>query len=377
VDRVLSTLSEGHVIYTDPDGVEWIAVYKSMIGYNRYRGVRWGVILRQRTRDAFAAADQAARNAALIALAVALLLLAGSVPLARWLSRPLVRLASYARALGQNSDLALAPPALDLQRRADEIGGLALAMTAMTADLQQHRAAQEARHEALRRAERLASLGFLAAGVAHEINNPLTTILGYGELLLEDKAPDHPDRASLELIAAEAARVREIVRGLLDMSRRPHAREDLDLGDLIDRALTLSRAGLRMDHVHVQRRPPPAPVTLHADRHGLLQVVMNLISNAVDALEDKEDQQLTIQWREDERGVTLSVADNGEGMTAEVAARLFEPFFTTKAAGRGTGLGMAILSRIIVEHGGEVSFTSAPGEGTCFEVRLPRASAPA
>lgn len=375
VDRVLSTLSEGHVIYTDDQGVEYLAVYKSMIGYNRYRGVRWGVILSQRTQEAFAAADLAARNTALIALLCALAVLGLSVPLVRWLSRPLRRLASYARRVGQSGAEEAGPPAPDLQQRTDEIGGLARAMSAMREDLQESHAQLEARHASLRRAERLSSVGFLAAGVAHEINNPLTTILGYGEFLLEDKAPDHPDRASLELIASEAERVREIVRGLLEMSRRRQDREEVDLDSLLRRALTLSRAGLDMDRVAVRVHPPDEEVTLHADRHALLQVIMNLISNAVDALEGRDDPQLWLRWGHRGDQIFLEVEDNGEGMSEEVQQRLFEPFFTTKAHGRGTGLGMAILSRIVQEHQGQIEVHTQPGQGARFTITLPTSAA--
>lgn len=373
VDQVLSSLSEGHVLQAR-GGQEEIAVYKSMIGYNRYRGVRWGVILSQRTQDALAAADIAARNTIVVAVAVALIISLLSFALALWLSRPLIRLARYARKIGQEGVEKTEAPPEGLQKRSDEIGGLARSMSGMMMDLQSSRAELERRHEALRRAETMSSVGFLAAGVAHEINNPLTTILGYSQLLEEDKAEGDPDKAALELIASEAERVREIVRGLLEMSRRGHQRERFDPGEVIRRALVLSRAGLEMDEVEVVLEGPEGAVLVEADRQGVLQVVMNLLSNAVDALEGTDGPLLVLAWGRVGEGVFFSVEDNGEGMSAEVLSRIFEPFYTTRAPGKGTGLGMAILRRIVEEHRGQVEVESRQGRGARFVVTLPEAS---
>jgi signal transduction histidine kinase len=126
-----------------------------------------------------------------------------------------------------------------------------------------------------------------------------------------------------------------------------------------------------MDRVTVRVHPPEEVITLHADRHALLQVIMNLISNAVDALEGQEDPTLTLRWGSSGDQVYFEVEDNGEGMSPQVQERLFEPFFTTKANGRGTGLGMAILSRIVQEHRGHVALRTQPGEGARFTVTLP------
>ncbi len=372
VDEVLSTLSEGHLSYEGVGGEEVIAVYKSMIGYNRTRGVRWGVVLSQPTRVAFAQADRAAWVTVGLALGFLVLALVVCVPLARWMTGALSELAAHARAIGQEgAGVDRAVPGA-LLGRGDEIGALARSMSAMQADLGRQRRELELRHEALRRAERLSSVGLLAAGVAHEINNPLTTILGYSASLGEEKAADHPDRAALELIASEAARVREIVRGLLELSRRRRGVEAVDLREVVGRALTLSRAGLSMGEVEVESSSL-REVQIEGEAAALLQVVMNLIANAVDALEGVEGARLVVGCGAsgEEGWASLWVADNGAGMTPEVKARIFEPFFTTKEAGRGTGLGMAILGTIVEDHGGRIEVESAPGRGSRFEVRLP------
>jgi signal transduction histidine kinase len=371
VDRVLSTLQEGYVIYTDERGEERLAVYKSMIDYNLYRGVRWGVVVSQPTSSAFGAAEIAARNSAWIAGALALAALGFGGALARWLGGPLGRLAQHAREVGRKGAEEADPPARELQERGDEIGGLARAMAGMMGDLREQRRLSEARHEALRRAERLSSVGYLAAGVAHEINNPLTSILGYGQFLLEDKDEGHPDRAGLELIASEAQRVREIVRGLLEMSRRQGEAEEVELGGLARRAMTLSKAGLRLEEERLVAEGPSEPVVVLGDRQGLLQVWMNLISNAVDALEEggAPGGQVWVRWGvAQEGGAWLEVEDEGAGMSPEVKARIFEPFFTTKPTGKGTGLGMAILGRIVEEHRGKIEVHSELGRGSRFRV---------
>jgi signal transduction histidine kinase len=371
VDRVLSTLSEGHVTYTDTDGVEQHAVYRSLIGYNPYRGLRWGVVLERPTSEVFAAADLAVRNTAGVVIGFLLLALVVSVPLARAMTAALSRLAGHVREVGQAGVEATEPPPDDLRERADEIGDLARSMASMVGDLKASQNELHARHDALRRAERLSSVGVLAAGVAHEVNNPLTTILGYSEFLLEDKAQAHPDRASLELIASEASRVREIVRGLLELSRRRHGYERVDLRELIDRAVTLSEAGLDLGEVNICRDVPPDAVFAEIDRQALLQVLMNLISNAVDAMADMPNRDLTLACHATEELATIEVQDTGEGIDAGAFSQLYEPFYTTKPPGKGTGLGLAIVQSIMADHHGEIEVRSAREEGTTFTLSLP------
>lgn len=371
VDRVLSSLSEGHVIYTDANGTEQLAVYRSLIGYNPYRGLRWGVVLERPTSEVFAAADLAVRNTAGVVIGFLLLALVTSVPIARAMTAALSRLAGHVREVGQAGVEATQAPPDDLRERADEIGDLARSMASMVGDLKASRNELHARHDALRRAERLSSVGVLAAGVAHEVNNPLTTILGYSEFLLEDKAEGHPDRASLELIASEASRVREIVRGLLELSRRRHGYERVDLRDLIERALTLSEAGLDLDEIELERDLPPSGVHAEVDRQAILQVLMNLISNAVDALDGRDARRLRMRCRAEADHVILEVEDSGEGIEPAAIAQLYEPFFTTKPPGRGTGLGLAIVQSIVADHHGRIEVRSEVGVGTCFRLVLP------
>jgi len=228
----------------------------------------------------------------------------------------------------------------------------------------------------LLRSEKLSSVGVLAAGVAHEINNPLTTVLGYAKLLLEGRPEDDPDRAALELVADEARRVQEIVRNLLDFSRQePGQVGPIVLGELMERTLSLVAPDLRKRQVEVERALSPELPAALADARRMEQVLVNLITNAAHAMAGGGT--LTVatgrdRARPDE--VYLEVRDTGRGIAPEDQPRVFDPFFTTKEPGEGTGLGLAVSHGIIEELGGEILLESEPGEGSVFRVWLPAAA---
>ncbi len=375
-DRVLATLEEGHLTWTDPQGTEWLVVYKSMLGYSRFRGIRWGLLLQRPTQDAFAAANQAALHTVLAAILAAILAVPLAGALARWLTRDLQRLGAYARDIGRAP---AAPPSLplDLLQRPDEIGALACALDAMRLDLLSAQEDRQRQHHALRRAERLSSVGLLAAGVAHEINNPLTTIVGYAALLLEDLPDDHPDREALSLITDEADRVRHIVRGLLDLSRRPSAHAPVDLRDTLRRAVTLASAGLDLTDVTLQIDAPDQPLTLHADPQALLQLLMNLIGNAADAIhEAQRPGTITLQVTLHPDRLDLAVLDDGPGFPPDVLPHAAEPFFTTKPPGKGTGLGLAVVASLAFDHDATLHLDSPPGGGACVRLEFKRGTPP-
>jgi signal transduction histidine kinase len=225
----------------------------------------------------------------------------------------------------------------------------------------------------LRRAERLSTVGVLAAGVAHEINNPLTTILGYALLLCEDKPADHRDRPGLELVVEEAKRVQGIVRTLLDYSRRePGAREPTDLNASVERTLTLTQPQLKKCGVQVERELDRQLPFVRADGPRLEQVFVNLIQNAAHALATRPGpRQLVVRSKVTEGQVALEFSDNGPGISPEAVGRIFEPFFTTKDPGLGTGLGLTVARDIIADHAGSLQVESTVGVGTTFRVLLP------
>ncbi len=219
--------------------------------------------------------------------------------------------------------------------------------------------------------DKLAMLGRMAAGVAHELNNPLTGITIYGELVREQLPPDHPVQEDLKRIIEDAERCRDIVRDLLDYSRQGTIQlESLDLSQVVDEALSLTHADSLGLHVEVITEWDPAPLIVQGDRQLLRQVFINLISNAYDAREGRG--RLTVRTYEDEEGMRCAeITDTGSGIPPEYLAKIFDPFFTTKPPGQGTGLGLSVVFGVIARHEGKISVKQTGPQGTTFLVQLP------
>jgi two-component system NtrC family sensor kinase len=227
--------------------------------------------------------------------------------------------------------------------------------------------------EALMQSEKLASMGQLAAGIAHEVNNPLGVVLMYAHLLLDSCEQNAPLREDLTMIAEQADRCKKIVAGLLHFARQNKVvRYPADLREVLDRSLKAMKIPENID-VHVEHGldDPMAEI----DRDQVTQVLTNLISNAVAAMENGG--KLTLQTGGDEYRVLFRVIDSGVGIPEENLKRIFDPFFTTKPMGKGTGLGLAVTYGIIKMHCGDIRVQSnanpANGPtGTTFTVLLPR-----
>jgi PAS domain S-box-containing protein len=221
---------------------------------------------------------------------------------------------------------------------------------------------------------RLATMGELAASVAHELNNPLATVNLRVESLLAQVPADDPKRRALEVIEQEAERMGNLVAGLLQFSRRSHRQvSTLDLRDEVKASLDLVHYHLRNRRVAVELDGAADVALVHADRQQLRQLFLNLFTNASDAM--PEGGRLRIRVTHGNGNVVVEVADTGVGISAENMERIFEPFFTTKPEGKGTGLGLAICRRIAQEHGGTLDLTSEVGKGTTVRITLPAASA--
>jgi signal transduction histidine kinase len=241
-------------------------------------------------------------------------------------------------------------------------------------ELQARVAAQAAAEQRLIQAAKLAAVGEMAAGVAHELNNPLTTIVGFTELVLEDLPAQSSNRPDLETVLREALRARDVVRHLLDFSRRSElmrAKDDLnaivlDTLDLMRHML--SNHGIQL-HTYLEESLP----WIYLDRDQVKQVILNLLHNALNAM--PEGGQIDIITGNGKKygtdWVTLTVKDSGIGIPPENLERIFEPFFTTRAADGGTGLGLAVTYGIVASHGGRIEVESARGEGASFTVWLP------
>jgi signal transduction histidine kinase len=218
--------------------------------------------------------------------------------------------------------------------------------------------------------EKLVSLGQLAAGAAHEINNPLTGILGYSDLLVDDPALGERQRLVAEKIRTLARRIKTLVTSLLSFARRvPSEKLHLDLNQVISTALHLSNLDLRGKHIEVETHADPDMPPIRGDANQILQVFFNLISNAVDALEEVGGGKLTIRARHTNAKIIIEFSDTGPGI--KFPQQVFDPFFTTKPVGKGTGLGLSICYGIMQEHGGKIECFNRPEGGATFIVEMP------
>ncbi len=224
---------------------------------------------------------------------------------------------------------------------------------------------------------KLAAVGELAAGVAHEINNPLTSIIGFTRLLLDDLPPDHPMRADLETIDREAARTRHIVRTLLDFARTSEpVLVPADLNALVEETIMLVCTRSVLARISLEKDLSELPPVM-LDINQVKQVLVNLLNNSVQAMSAGGSLKVVTSLAEREiDGVlrlmaAVQVSDSGVGIPAENLGRIFDPFFTTKEVGQGTGLGLSVSYSIIEKHNGRIEVYSAPGKGSTFTVLLP------
>lgn len=299
------------------------------------------------------------------------------------IGRPMKRLVDHARAIGLG----------DLDRRLDldaqdEIGELASEMNAMSARL--FRARKSLQHETrsrlaaieqLRHADRLATVGTLASGVAHELGTPINVIDGYAQLIREDSSTAGPSRDAAVIIGDQCKRMTSIIRQLLDFAREGGAKTgSTDLRDVMRETLKMVDPLMRKKNIELRVQEPTYELRVGVDFGRMQQVVANVVVNAVHAM--PEGGQLSV-WADHqvaarasdgvtERGfVILSIEDDGIGMDQETVARIFEPFFTTKDVGEGTGLGLSVAYGIVEGHGGWIEVQSEPRHGSVFKIFLP------
>jgi len=312
--------------------------------------------------------------------AVGILLLCYAL-LTRLIVQPIARLTTAATRLARGVPDARAEPT-----GAAEIAALATAFNGMARDLasdrealrqqvvELRRATDELRQkdDSLVRSEKLASVGRLAAGVAHEIGNPLTSILGLVDLLEGGDVPANEQAEFLKRIHAETDRIHRTIRELLDFARTGPDEDDFtaltQVSTAVERAVQLVVPQKDMRRVTLERRLPEGDLTVRLHEERLVQILLNLLMNAADAIDGEGRILIDV---EDADLVRIRVSDSGKGIAPEVADRLFEPFVTTKPSGKGTGLGLAVCHSIVERAGGEIAIAPSD-EGACFEVRLPR-----
>ncbi|MCX8038721.1 MAG: cache domain-containing protein [Candidatus Sumerlaeia bacterium] len=321
-----------------------------------------------------------------IALLGITLVIVIAVVISETLTRPLRKMAALARTVADGNY----EVEIKVESR-DEIGQLAESFNTMTARLsevlgelrewartleakvEQRSHEIQAMQSQLMQSEKLASLGKLAAGVAHEINNPMTGILTNASLMLEDLPEADPRREDLQTIVNETIRCRRIVKGLLDFARQSKPeKKNISVNDSLRNALNLLRNQASFRNIEIIENLDPYLPEISADPNQLQQVFVNILINASEAMPNGGQIQV-VSRRADRTGgqIEVSIADTGPGISPEVRSKLFDPFFTTKST--GTGLGLAVSYGIVESHGGTIEVQSEPGLGATFIIRLPSA----
>jgi two-component system NtrC family sensor kinase len=301
----------------------------------------------------------------------------------RFIGRPLAMLVSQARTVG-TGDFSVR---LHFAQK-DELGDLSHEMNAMCEKLAQahqriitETARRIATLEQLRHADRLTTVGKLAAGVAHELGTPLNVVHGRAKLISGDAAVPGDAAQSARIIAEQAERMTKIIRQLLDFARRKGPnKERADVCELIERTIALLGPMAEKKRVAVRVSPPEVRTTADVDAGAMQQVITNLLVNAIQAMPNGGKVTVTLRTEHlappdggGEQGDFLAVRieDQGEGIPPDVLEHIFEPFFTTKDVGEGTGLGLSVSYGIVQDHGGFISVDSKVGQGSAFSVHLP------
>jgi signal transduction histidine kinase len=282
---------------------------------------------------------------------------------ARIMARPIRRLAGALNAVHLGK---LEP--MTLPDRNDELGDLQASYRIMVDRLRQEEIERVDTRELLARTEKMATIGTLAAGIAHEINSPLTGAMhSVGTLARESLSPQKRDQY-LKVAGESLDRIRRAVSQLLDYST-VHATNfsECDLSRIVGSTLELLEYQIRSNGIEVENRLPS--LVLRGDAHKLEQVLVNIVMNAIAAM--PSGGRLEFRHADDGPFLTLIIADTGEGIPEKNLGRIFEPFFTTKGNGKGTGLGLAVCRKIVEQHGGKISVTSRTGEGAKFFISLP------
>jgi two-component system, NtrC family, sensor kinase len=298
----------------------------------------------------------------LVAFGTILLTIVITTPVSRMITRPLNQLKELVEANRRvaDGDMTIRVPV----RASGEVGLLTSSFNSMLDTLQNTQ-------DQLVQSEKLASLGQLAAGVAHELNNPLGTILLYSDIVKKELGADSAHQDDLEIILNETKRCKSIVTALLEFARQNQViAQPTNLNNLILSVIELQIKHCEAISVEVQLKLDPSLPKIQADPNQITQVLVNLIENALDAMPDGGI--LNICTRNEPRGmVTLEFEDTGIGIPSENQSKLFTPFFTTKPLGKGTGLGLAIIYGIIKMHRGQIMVTSEINKGTKFTLQLP------
>ena len=252
-----------------------------------------------------------------------------------------------------------------------EMGILCRTINQMAESIEQHeKKILDSAQKQIIQSEKLASIGRLAAGIAHEINNPLTGVLTFAHFLKENRANDEKDIEDIDVIIKETTRVRDIIRGLLNFARQsPSNKELTNINEIIQVLLILIKGQKEFRNVQIIEHYEKKLPELLADKNQLQQVFLNLVLNAGESINGKGI--ITIETSATCQAIKVAISDSGGGIKDEDMDKIFDPFFTTKPVGQGTGLGLSVSYGIIEQHGGVIQCESKVGEGTTFNILLP------
>jgi two-component system sensor histidine kinase HydH len=247
-----------------------------------------------------------------------------------------------------------------------DVDGKSIGAVTILRDLREIRELQEK----VRRSERLASLGRLASGIAHEIRNPLSSIKGFAQFFQGKLKPSSQDRGYADIMIREVERLDRVIAGLLDFARpqEPHP-EPTSIREILDHSLELLQSDLREKEIEVERNYHDGDINLNIDRDQITQAFINIFKNSLESMERKGKLRISLSRNRDKTMLEIKVSDTGRGISRENLSRIFDPFFSTKK--KGTGLGLAITLKIIENHGGEIGVDSFEGKGTNFRILLP------
>jgi two-component system, NtrC family, sensor kinase len=348
--------------------LEYVDGGAEMIGGFAAAGVGGLLVAAQIPKSAAFLAARDLLNRLLLA-ALALLTAAALTGLiwSRRFTRPLERLSRATRQIARGS--------FDVQVKVtsrDEIGTLAVAFNQMASGLQDREAALREAQAQIIQSEKLAAVGQLGAGIAHEVKNPLAGILGCAQLSLRKAEPGSPLEKNLLLIEKETKRCKSIIDNLLRFARQEQAvREPIEINRAVEDAVAIVSHQLELKQIKVRKDLAGDLPMVRGNANQLQQALMNLMINAHDALEGRPGVVTVSSARLGAERIELRVIDTGPGIAKEIQARIFEPFFTTKPRGQGTGLGLAVTYGIVKDHGGDIRVDSETGCGATFIITLP------
>jgi len=344
----------------------YITAYEPLEDYNHQRiGILYVGILEQKYTDTRTEVQVVFLG---ITVLGALVTMALAYSISRSISTPVKKLVAASHQVADGNFNAR----VDIHS-SDELGTLAHSFNKMAAALQERdEELKEFTKSKIMESERLALIGQLAAGVAHELNNPLQGIVTYSHLLLESTAADDASRSNLEKIVTQADRCGNIVRGLLDFSRQRKSNKTLyDVNKVLRQCVSLLENQVLFHNIEMESSfAAELPMTV-LDPSQLERVFMNIIINAAEAMEGKGRLVLTTKYDRGTEHIEITFTDTGPGISQENLKRVFSPFFTTKDAGHGVGLGLAISYGIVKDHNGDIRVETPPGGGAKFVVRLP------